>query len=209
MHKLCVIRNPLTYHTNRPLSYKSQDEKTIAQAVKAVTEGHSQRRVAEEYGIPRSTLGDHIRGNVLPGARSGNPKYLSDTEEAELYRFLVRCAAVGYPRSRRDVIAIVQRVCDSKGKEVHVTHGWWESYCKRYPELRLRTVSSVTVSRARASDPEIILSYFDMLENCYLKHKLLNKPVQIFNIDESGMPLDSKPPKGICLKGTRNAFSVN
>ena len=180
----------------------------MVQDVKAVMEGQSQCRMAEEHGIPRSTLSDHIRGNVLPGAKSGNPKYLSDAEAAELYRFLLRCAAVGYLRSRKDVLAIVQQACDSKGKDVHVTHGWWESYCKRYPDIRLWTVSSVTVSRAKASDSEIIMSYFDMLEKCYLNHKLLNKPAQIVNIDKSGMPLDSKSPKGNCLKGTKNASSV-
>ena len=125
-------------------------------AVDTVKDGHSQRRVPEEYGIPRSMLGDHIRGKVLSGAKCGNPKYLTDGEEAELHRFLLRCAAVGYPRSRKDVITIVQKACNSKGRDVHVTHGWWESYCKLHPDLSLRTVSFLTVSRAKASDPEVI-----------------------------------------------------
>ena len=59
------------------------------------------------------------------GQGVGHLKYLNDAEEAELYRFLVRCAAVGYPRSRKDVIAVVQRACDSKGMDVHITHGLW------------------------------------------------------------------------------------
>ena len=66
------------YHTapyNRPFSYKSC--KTISLYVKAVKEGHSQRRTAEEYGTPISTLGDHIRGRDLPGTKSGIPKYLT------------------------------------------------------------------------------------------------------------------------------------
>ena len=44
----------------------------------------SQRRAAEEYGILRSTLGDHCRGKVLPGTKCGS---LKDYEEAELLRF--------------------------------------------------------------------------------------------------------------------------
>lgn len=113
------------YNPNRPATYKcwSTSTRTLQLAAEAVQKGYSQRRVAKEFGIPRSTLGDHIRGQVLPGARSGNPKYLTDVEEAELYRFLVRCASVGYPRTRRDVISIVHNVCNLKGKNVHVTHG--------------------------------------------------------------------------------------
>ena len=36
----------------------------------------------------------------------------------------------------------------------------------------------------------------------------MNKPAQIFNIDKTGMPLDAKACTGICLKGTKNAYSV-
>ena len=110
----------------RPATYKSWSNSYSLQLAKQaiLEEGFSQRRAAEEFGIPRSTLGDHVRGRVLPGAKSGSPKYLSDDEEAELYRFLLRCASIGYPRTRKDVIAIVQRACNLKGRDVHVTHGW-------------------------------------------------------------------------------------
>ena len=94
MQRLYVIntnsRYQPAYHTvphNRPLSYKNWSEKQIDFAVKAVRDGHSHRSVAEEYGIPRSTLGDHIRGKMIPGAKSGNPKYLNDAEETELLIF--------------------------------------------------------------------------------------------------------------------------
>ena len=38
----------------------------------------------------------------------------------------------------------------------------------------------------------------------------MNKPAQIFNIDKTGVPLDSKAcySTEICLKGTKNAYSV-
>ena len=45
--------------SNRPLAYKNWDEQSIRAVCRAVhEEGLSQRRAAEEYGIPRSTLGD-------------------------------------------------------------------------------------------------------------------------------------------------------
>lgn len=72
------------------------------------------RRAALEFKIPRSTLNDRISGRVLPGAVSGRPKYLSNDEEKELVRFLQKCSFIGYPRSRKEVIAIVQRVCSSR-----------------------------------------------------------------------------------------------
>ena len=65
------------------------------------------RCAAEEYDVPRSTLGDRISGRVVPGSTSGPPKYLSIQEEEELVQFLIDCASIGYPRSRLEVIAMV------------------------------------------------------------------------------------------------------
>ena len=61
----------------RPSSYKNWDKMTMTAACKAA-KTCGQRRAAEEYGIPRSTLGDHYRGKLLPGAKSGRSKYLTD-----------------------------------------------------------------------------------------------------------------------------------
>lgn len=98
MQRFYVVNTKVMYQSaylmashSRPLTYKNWSTKQLGFALSAIREGHSQRRVAEEYGIPRSTLGDYIREQVLPGSRSGHLKYLNDAEEAELYRFLFRC----------------------------------------------------------------------------------------------------------------------
>ena len=37
-----------------------------------------------------------------------------------------------------------------------------------------------------------------------MEHNLVDKPLQIYNVDESGVPLDPKPPKVITKKGSKN-----
>ena len=60
---------------SRPPSYKNWNEQCMTAACQVARSGQmSQRRTAEEYGIPRSTLGDHYRGKLLPGATSGRSK---------------------------------------------------------------------------------------------------------------------------------------
>ena len=54
------------------------------------------RCAAEEYDVPRSTLGDRISGRVAPGSTSAPPKYLSTQEEEELVQFLIDCASIGF-----------------------------------------------------------------------------------------------------------------
>ena len=85
-------------------------------ATKAVIEGGmSVRQAAELHQVPKSTLGDRVSGRVLPGARSGPPTYLSSEEEEELVIFLSRVAQIGHGRTRREVIAIVERILSSRG----------------------------------------------------------------------------------------------
>ena len=77
-------------------------------------------------------------------------------------------------------------------------------FCQRHPEVTLRTPAPLSFSRAIASDRESINSYFDLLEETLLENNILNKPSNIFNLDESGFPLNPRPLKVLCRKGSRN-----
>ena len=145
--------------TGRPSSYRNWSSRSLSGALEAVAKGTSVRRAAEEHGVPKSTLWDHASGRVLAGAHSGPTRYLSMEEEDELEQFLLGAAAIGYPRSRMEVMAIVG---NKVGKPV--SSGWWESFCKRHPMITLRTGAPLSRSRALASDPSYISEYFDILE---------------------------------------------
>ena len=134
------------------------------------------RQAAEEFNLPKSTtLGNRISGRTMHGAKSGRPKYLTDEEDI-LVKFLLKCASIGYPCSRNEVIAMVQRFCDSRNMSVHVTHGWWERFCFRHPEISLRTTSALSYARAKGQNEEALSSYFDILEDTFNEHKLHDKP---------------------------------
>ena len=76
----------------------------MERALKAViVTGISVRHAALMYSVPKSTLGDCLSGHVQPGAISGPRRYLSYTEEVELAKFLFRCGAIGYARSKSEV----------------------------------------------------------------------------------------------------------
>ena len=69
----------------RPKYYKGYSSETFDLAVNSVVEGSlSIRRAAEEYAVPKSTLGDHVPGRVLAGAVGGRQRYLSAGEEKML-----------------------------------------------------------------------------------------------------------------------------
>ena len=94
-------------HIQRPAKYKQWKEGGDLKLEKAVSEVLSNqlsiRKAAEQYGIPRSTLHDHVSGRVQPGASSGPKRYLSQTKEDELVSFVTKSSQVGYTRTRSDV----------------------------------------------------------------------------------------------------------
>ena len=103
---------------------------------------------------------------------------------------------------------MVQHVCDHRGMKHTVTHGWWEAFCRRHRTITLCVSAPLSLARAKASSADSINKYFDMLEATVTEYSLEDKPCLIFNIDETGMPLDPKPPKVVCAVGDKNPSSI-
>ena len=101
----------------RPKRYKTWSTESMTNAVAAVAEGRmGVNRAALEYDIPRTTLKDRTSGRVTHGDLSGPQPYLSVQEEQELYKFLVDCAQIGYPKTRMDVFGIMKKTLQDKGR---------------------------------------------------------------------------------------------
>ena len=118
--------------------------------------------------------------------------------------FLLEMAKIGYALTRKQVIALVQRITDSKNISANISSGWWERYVRRHPQLTLRVAVPVSMARAMASDRDVIDRYFDMLEDCLKSNGIFNKPSCIFNCDESGIPLNPKSLKVVDKVGSKN-----
>ena len=192
--------------SERPSSYKAWDEERLMRAYTAVKENKmSCRQAAICYDIPKSTLSDRVSGRVTFGSHSGPKRYLSDEEETHLVYFLGRVASLGYAKTKKEVLAVVEEMVAAKGKEVHVSNGWWESFHKRHPILSLRSAEKVSYARLVATDPQIISS---LLEQTLSEYNLFESPAQIFNCDETGIPLEHTPPSVIGIKGQKHPRSL-
>ena len=64
-----------------------------------------------------------VTGKVAPYARSGAKRYLSDEEEAGLVDFLIGCASVGYVKSGKNVLALIQQIVSARDPKVEITRG--------------------------------------------------------------------------------------
>lgn len=172
--------------------------------------GMSISKAAEIHGVPRTTLNDHVIGKVLPGSKCGAPTVLSVSEEQDLVDFLIKSASVGCGRTRKEVIDIVSSMLSRRDQKPRsVTNGWWAKFIKRHPVLSLRTPATLSVARANASTRESVNNYFDILEKTLEDSGLSEQPALIYNMDETGFPLDPKPLKTIHIRGYKNPSSLS
>ena len=141
------------HNTGHRDTYKRWDPDTLRKACKAVNDGMTIRRAAEKFDVPHSTLHDHITGKVLAGTKSGPRAYLTNDEEEELVSFLTGSSTLGYSRTVKQVIDIVQGIMDKKGIDVTVSASWWKSFKMRHRDVVLCTPETLTHSRIVGASP--------------------------------------------------------
>ena len=194
---------PARLSHRRPNKRKEWHEDSMKAAIQTVEDGQSVSKAARDHGVPKTTLYDRISGRVKHGVNPGPRPYLSNEEEKELRSYLKQCSKIGCGKTRRDVVAIVQNAASDKGvlRTSQVSSGWWRSFVKRNQDLSLRQGDATGHVRMEAMNSETMEHYFALLKETLEAHDLVGRPAQIYNLDESGMPLNPRPPKVVSPKG--------
>ena len=71
----------------------------------------------------------------------------------------------------------------------------------RQPQLALRKGDLIAYVCLENTTKEVMKEYFELLKTTLTENNLLDKPSQLYNVDETGMPLNHKPPKLVAHKG--------
>ena len=66
---------------------------------------------------------------------------------------------------------------------------------KRNPKLSIRKPQSLSQARAKAMSKPVVEKYFAELKSILDKYQLHDKPHHIFNVDETGITTEHKPPQ--------------
>ena len=185
---------------------KQWTNEAMLSALEAVKTGEPILRAARIYGVPRATLQDRIHGRVTHGTNPGPKPYLSRLEEKELSNFVVDVAKAGYGETRKEIISIAENVASEKGRlqeGKRFGKGWYRQFMERQPDLSLRKGDATANVRMDCLNSETMKRYFDLLKEVLEENELLDSPAQIYNVDETGMPLDHRPPKIIAKRGQK------
>jgi len=159
----------------------------------------SANKAAAKHGVPPSTLKDWLSGCV----KHGTKPYLNQQEEKELTDHLILSAQAGFGKTRRDVMNIEERYINiqNPSSNVSISNGWWFKFKKRNHFLGLRSGDSTAGVRMNAVNEENVNHYFDRLQEIFDLNNFAAHPEAIYNMDETGMPLEPHPPKVVTKKG--------
>ena len=190
---------------------KQWTDSNMVLAMEAVKEGQSVSGAAKQFGVPRRTLDDRVKGRVEHGTHPGPKSVLSAEEERGLVSYLVHMAQRGFPLTPKMTMAFAWAIAAKSGKKSRFSdagpsHHWWADFRKRHPELTLRKMDKLDRSRAENLTDEVVSDYFNSLENVLNENGLLNRPRQLYNCDETFIPLDSSKEEAVTLKKAKVTY---
>lgn len=101
-------------------------------------------------------------------------------------------ADMGLGLSRNDVMQKAFEIAESSGRRHPFTKGsagraWFDGFRCRHPRLTLRSTQSLSHSRAHSANVETITNYFAKLGALCAKLNIITKPMNIYNMDETGI----------------------
>lgn len=157
------------------------------------------------YNVPIETLRRRVVGSVSIDGRPGPPTILTVEEEDRLCKYIVEMADIGFGLTREE---IAFRIVDEQGRkhpfrDGMAGRGWFEGFRARHSNLTIRTPQALSSCRARCSNQSTIEDFFAKLGGLYGRLNVISKPMQVYNVDESGVSVVHKPCKVV---GRRKTF---
>ena len=173
-------------------------------AFQATQNGMSVYRAARQYKVPESTLRDRTLGLIDENAKLGTSTLLSESEEQGLAEHVNYTASIGYGYTKPEVIQIANNYAISVGKKTEsdptFSDSWFYQFLKRSGNLQVVKPRKLAIVRAKSLSKETVSKYYDELDNILTSNGLHDKPENIYNMDETNIPLEHNPPKVVCSK---------
>ena len=122
-------------------------------------------------------------------------------------------ADIGFGLSQSDVLAVAFKIAEASGRKHPFAdraagRAWFDGFRARHPKLTLCCTQSLSRARASSTSHKVIADYFGKLVVVCAKLDLLVKPMQIWNMDETGVTVVHNTDKVVMKAGRRNVWAV-
>ncbi|CAM4850469.1 unnamed protein product [Rotaria magnacalcarata] len=164
----------------------------LIDAVRAVKEGEmTSVKAADEYKVPAGTIRFHVNNDSLR-IGGGRSFYLSSKQEDYLVELIKSFETIGVPLTKIALRMIVGQYIklvtnDSRYKKNQPSIHWLKKFLvRRKKEIKMVKEKQIEKSRRDGFTEDVRSGWFSNLKEVLDKNDLLYKPLQIWNMDESG-----------------------
>lgn len=202
-------------------------EDDMSRAISSVLRGDlGIRAAAGNFNIPVTTLQnrvassrlnqmDRLQENELHFHKSvGHPTVFSEGEEKDIAERLKDLANRGFGctplqvRKAAFVYAERRNISNPWGTSKQAGADWFAGFMKRNPDISLRKPEGLSKARASGLTKEAVEGFYHIYSRVATDLNLQNNPQLIYNVDESGFPLNNNPSKIIAEKGKREVIKI-
>lgn len=199
LQKLNMVRNYVK-------KLRKYDDKALSDALREISnKSMSISKASKKYNIDRSFLSRRLHGKGTN--KRGRKTDIEQQEEEKIAVCLKKLAQWGFGLTSEEVLDVVQEHISKNGLKTPQFIGgrpgydWLKNFMKRHG-MSLKKPELLEVSRRNVtSDPFIIYEFYDILETALNDLDLLDKPAQIFNLDETSFCHDPSRLKIVGKKG--------
>ena len=176
-------------------------------------DGMTVSAAAKQYVVPRKTLDDRIKGHVEHGTNPRPSTVLTAEEEDALAAYLLYMAEHGFPltanmaRGFAWAVSLCSATSGWFNEETGPGKHWWRNFRSQHPELTLRTADNLECTRANALTRDVVDNYFECLKNTLEQNDLVTAPRQLFNCDETFLPLNISCEKVVARKNAKHVYA--
>ena len=190
---------------------RSWTDLALENALNSITDdGMSIREASKLYGIPNSSIRDHLYGRTTSRQKGIRP-VLTCHEENKIVDYVFKMQDRGHPLTavelRLKVATATQTRSTSWNARGVPGKGWLRRFRSRHPEISSRCSQGLEIARARALCPISAESLYANLERLYTTHSY--PPTHIWNYNESGVQA-GRAGGAIVLarRGSRSVHSI-
>lgn len=140
---------------------------------------------------------------------------MGQENERRLVAHIKKLCAAGFAPDRKTVQALAFNFAE-KLKVKHrfslqnakAGKQWLRSFLERNPDLSIRQSEGLSLARAQGMNRLEVANFFELLANVLTENNLINRPSNIFNMDEAGIQIINKPSKVIAPKGAKDVHTL-
>lgn len=199
----------------RKTTRASFSEVALAEAMGKVTSREmGVNEASRAYGIASRTLRRHLLSRSSKVQLGRRPE-LGDEHERRLTMHIKALEKVGFAPDSSGVKKMAFSFAEKLGLNHRFSREaksagdeWFHGFLRRNKDLSIRKSEGLSLARAKGMNRTDVDYFFNLLLEILTTNNLLDKPGNIFNVDETGIQINNKPGKVLATKGAKDVYSL-